>query len=277
MDTLSWQEIAVRLLFAFILGSAIAIEKKWYLTRKSIKFNTQIAVGAALFAILASYNSETIFSSQLIIGISIISASIFWQKQVDAQSINQVCKLWCAGVVGSLVGYGYFLPAYFGGLALVFANLLFQTEKEFIPNLVAEIPNLEAEINQTNDNAISSMVTNPEMEVQEKLIPLKSQENEVKYYCQVICPAVKEIEVLAMLVQLLKEEKLIPIGISSKKFTNNKSFPEVEIEVNLVSNSNNTGSIKLQQILGVLKAKVEISAASWISSPLDSNYINGRS
>ena len=270
MDTLSWQEIAVRLLFAFILGSAIAIEKKWYLTRKSIKFNTQIAVGAALFAILASYNSETIFSSQLIIGISIISASIFWQKQVDAQNINQVFKLWCAGAVGSLVGYGYFLPAYFGGLALVFANLLFETtEKEFIPNL-------EAEINEATNNARSSIVTNPEMEVQEKLISLKSQENEIKYYCQVICPAAKEIEVLAMLVQLLKEEKLIPTGISSKKFTNNKSFPEVEIEVNLVSNSNNTGAIKLQQILGVLKAKVEISAASWISSPLDSNYKNGR-
>lgn len=273
MDTLSWQEIAVRLLFAFILGSAIAIEKKWYLTRKSIKFNTQIAVGAALFAILASYNSETIVSSQLIIGISIVSASIFWQKEVDAQSINQVFKLWCAGAVGSLVGYGYFLPAYFGGLALVFANLLFQTtEKEFIPNL-------EAEINETNNNTRSSIVTNPEIkdEDHEKLIPLKSTEDGIKYYCQVICPAAKEIEVLAMLVQLLKEEKLIPTGISSKKFTNNKSFPEVEIEVNLVSNSNNMGSIKLQQILTVLKTKVEISSASWISSPLDSNYTNGRS
>ncbi|WP_019505677.1 MgtC/SapB family protein [Pleurocapsa sp. PCC 7319] len=276
MDTISWQEIAVRLLFAFILGSAIAIEKRWYLTRKFIKSNTQIAVGAALFAILASLNSETIFSSQLIIGISIVSAGIVWQKQTDPQSINQVFKLWCAGAVGSLVGFGYFLPAYCGGLALVFANLLFETaEKEFIPNIEEDITKEEIS-KKNNDAAASSITTKPKIEVIEQSIP--TTYNEVRYYCQVICPAEKEIEVLAMLVQLLKEEKLIPTGISSKKFANNnKIFPEVEIEVNLVSDNNNTGSIKIQQVLAILKAKVEISAASWVSSPLESNYRNGRS
>ena len=247
-------------------------KKKWYLTRRLIKSNTQISLGAALFAILASLNSETVFSSHLIIGISIVSVGIFWQKQVDVQSINQVFKLWSAGAVGSLVGYGYFLPAYFGGLALVFANLLFQTpEKEFTPSLKEEFfPKLEEEIDEI-DNDVNDVVLNiptkPKLEVIEQSLPVTP--NEVRYYCQVICPAAKEIEVLALLVQLLKEEKLMPTGISSKKFANNKIFPEVEIEVNLVSDSNNTGSVKLQQVLGVLKAKVEISAASWASSPLE--------
>lgn len=66
MDLISWQEIAGRLLFAFIVGSTVAIEKKWYQTKQFILSNIQMALGAAMFSILASLTSETKFSSQLL-------------------------------------------------------------------------------------------------------------------------------------------------------------------------------------------------------------------
>ena len=253
MDTISWQEVTVRLLFAFILGGATAIETKWYQTRKSIKSNTQIALGAAMFAMLTNLTSETTISSQLILGISIICAGILLQKQVEPPSINAAIKLWCAGSVGSLVGYGLFLPAYIGILAIILANLLFPvTEREFIPSL-------EEELHNDASSSLAEEKSNPEIAEQS----IENIPQEVYYRCQVICPAENEIEVLALLVQLSKEQKLVVIGISTKKLANNQSLPEVEIEVDFVCDSNNNQS-ELEEVLYQLKSKVEVSASSWL-------------
>ena len=107
MDTIGWQKILVRLLFAFILGSAVGIERRWDQTKQNIQANTQVALGAAMFSILVSSASETKFVSQLVLGISILCAGIFLQqqaKQSPAQQINIITQLWCSGAAGSLVG-----------------------------------------------------------------------------------------------------------------------------------------------------------------------------
>ncbi|MDJ0571601.1 MAG: MgtC/SapB family protein [Pleurocapsa sp. MO_192.B19] len=258
MDTISWSEIAIRLLFTFVLGGATAIEKRWHLTRKLIKSNTQMALSAAMFAMLTSLTSKTIFSSHLILGISIICAGILLQKQADTSSVNTAIKLWCAGAAGSLVGYGFFLPAYFGILAIILTNLLFQpTEREFIPNIEAEL----------NDHPRLSLPIKPEIEIAERLIPITPQKTKYRY--QVICLAENEIEILALLVKLLKEQKIMPTGISSKNLANNHTLPEVEIEVDFIFDANNNHH-QLQQVLSILKSKVEVNSASWLYLSLDS-------
>ncbi len=262
MDTISWSEIAIRLLFTFVLGGATAIEKRWHLTRKLIKSNTQMALSAAMFAMLTSLTSKTIFSSQLILGISIICAGILLQKQADASSVNTAIKLWCAGAAGSLVGYGFFLPAYFGILAIILTNLLFQpTEREFIPNIEAEL----------NDHPRLSLPIKPEIEIAERLIPITPQKTKYRY--QVICLAENEIEILALLVKLLKEQKIMPTGISSKNLANNHTLPEVEIEVDFIFDANNNHH-QLQQVLSILKSKVKVNSASWLYLSLDSTNKN---
>ena len=258
MDTMGWQEIAVRLSFAFILGSATAIAKRWYQTKQSIQSNTLMALGAAMFSILASLTLETEFPSQLIIGISIICVGVSFQKHAytRSMSIETVMRLWCAGAVGSMVGLGFFVPAYIGILIVILTNLLFTTsDTDFIPYVEKEL-----------DNSVKS-----EGELESTIESITPQE--IHYQCLVNCLAADEAEVLALLVQLGKEQKLIPTKISSKNVANDSIAPRTEVQIDFVSDGNNS-PLQLQQVLMNLKSKVEVNSASWLNISSEFNSKN---
>jgi putative Mg2+ transporter-C (MgtC) family protein len=258
MDPISWQEIARRLLFAFILGSAVAIETRWYQTKHFVLSNIQMALGAAMFSILASLTSETKFSSQLILGVSIICAGVFFQKPeklVLSQNVNVITKLWCAGAAGSLVGYGLFVPAYISILIILLTNLLFPAlEKDFIPNIEKKLD--------------SDMKLSIEPKPTKKPIT-----QEIRYQCRVNCLAADEAVVLALLVQLGKEQKLILTKVSSKNLVSDKTLSQIEVQVDFISNSNNS-PLQLQQVLMSLKSKVNVSSASWLNLSPELNSKN---
>lgn len=248
-----WQEIAVRLLFAFILGSATAIAKKWYQTRQCIQSNTLMALGAAMFSILAGSTSGTRFSSQLIIGISILCVGIGFGRQADIQtSSDRIMRLWCAGVVGSMVGFGLFVPSYIGILIVILTNLLFSVpETGFTPYIEQELnsnPKPKTQFSQTNSNS-----------------------QEIRYRCQVNCLATDEAEVLALLVQLGREQNLTPTGIHSRNLVEDNLYSEIEIQLDFVSD-NDRNLLQLQEVLMSLKSKLAVSSVSWLDlSPESSN------
>jgi putative Mg2+ transporter-C (MgtC) family protein len=249
MDTIGWQKILVRLLFAFILGSAVGIERRWDQTKQNIQANTQVALGAAMFSILVSSASETKLVSQLVLGISILCAGIFLQQQArqsPPQHISIITQLWCAGAAGSLVGYGLFLPAYISVSIIFITNLLFPASETSL-NLHPE----EETVDDLDKAAIAQII--------EPIIP-----QETYYQCYVSCLAVDEAQVLSLLVQLGKEQQLTPTKISSRNLDNNTSLsaPEIEVQIDFVPDSN-ISPLQLQQVLISLKSKLKITSASW--------------
>ncbi|MEY4518984.1 MAG: hypothetical protein RLZZ499_1583 [Cyanobacteriota bacterium] len=249
MDTIGWQKILVRLLFAFILGSAVGIERRWDQTKQNIQANTQVALGAAMFSLLVSSASETKFVSQLVLGISILCAGIFLQQQArqsPAQHISIITQLWCAGAAGSLVGVGLFLPAYISISIILVTNLLFPTSETSL--------NLHPE-KETVDDLDQPAIA-------QKIEPIILQET--YYQCCVNCLAVDEAQVLSLLVQLGKEQQLTPTKISSRNLDNNPSLsaPEIEVQIDFVPDSN-ISPLQLQQVLISLKSKLKITSASW--------------
>ena len=256
MNIIGWQEIVVRLLFAFIMGSATAIAKKWYQTKQHIQSNTLMALGAAMFSILASLNRETEFPVQLIIGIGIVCVSVSFQQQAYTRSIsiNTVMRLWCAGAVGSVVGFGFFVPAYIGILIVILTNLLFAfPETDFVPNIKQE-----SDKNNSSKSELESV-----------------GDRETRYQCLVSCLSANEAEVLASLVQLGKEQELMPTKISSKNMADDSLAPKTEIQVDFICNSK-TNSLQLQQVLISLKSKVEVNSASWLnlsSEPSQNTFV----
>lgn len=251
---ISWQEIAVRLLFAFVLGSATAINRKWYQTKQFIQSSTLMALGATMFSLLISFTSETRFSADLadlIVGISIICVGVSFQKPADIESTsrNRVMRLWFAGAVGSMVGFGFFVPAYLGILIAIMTNLLFSIpEKRFTPEVEQEFKhNLESDIKLAK------------LEQEDKAVT--PQEN--FYRCKIECWAVDEAEVLALLIQLSNEQKLTPTKIGSRNLVDDNFHPKIEIQIDFISNSITT-TLQLQQVILSLKSKLKIVSASWI-------------
>lgn len=248
MDTIGWQKILVRLLFAFILGSAVGIERRWDQTKQNIQANTQVALGAAMFSLLVSSAPETKFS-QLVLGISILCAVIFLQQQArqsPVQDISMITQLWCAGAAGSLAGYGLFLPAYISIAIIFITNLLFPAAETSL-NLHPE----KKTVDDLNQAAIAQGI--------EPIIPQATY-----YQCHVNCLAVDEAQVLSLLVQLGKEQQLTPTKISSRNLDNNSSLsaPEIEVQMDFVPDSD-ISPLQLQQVLTSLKSKLKIMSASW--------------
>lgn len=246
---ISWQEIVVRLLFAFILGSATAIDKKWYQTKQFIQSTTLMAMGAGMFSLLISLTIEAKFSSNLIIAISIICIGVSFQKQayVQSVSIDTVMRLWFAGAVGSMVGFGFFVPAYVGILLAILTNLLFPgSEKRFTADVEPELSeDLESEIESEQTAVIITPQTN-------------------SYRCYIECLAVDEAEILALLIQSSKEQELTPTKISSN-LAGDRSNSELEIQIDFVSEVSTT-TLELQKIVTKLKSNLEIISASWIDT-----------
>ena len=256
---ISWQEIVIRLLFAFILGSAVAVGKKWYQTKQLIQATTLMAMGAGIFSLLIGLTSETKFSSDLIIAISILCLGMSFLKPtyVQSMSIDAVTRLWFAGAVGSMVGSGFFVPAYIGILFVVLTNLLFPApEKRFTPDI-------ESELN--NDSK-------PETEPEQTATTIFQPDY---YRCQIECLAADEAEVLALLIQLSKEQELTPTKISSRNLVNNNSSSELEIQVDFIA-ERNISTLQLQQVVMGLKSKLEIISASWVHLSPESIHENNQ-
>lgn len=168
------------------------------------------------------------------------------QKRVSypAQNVNIIIKLWCAGAAGSLVGYGLIFPAYISISIILITNLLFPApEKNFNP--------------YTEKETVNDLQKAEIVQIIEPIIP-----QETYYPCHVNCSAVDEAEVLALLVQLGKEQQLTPTKISSRNLDNNLSSPEIEVQIDFVSDSNSS-PLELQQILISLKSKLKVMSASW--------------
>lgn len=277
MDAISWQKILVRLLFAFILGSAVGIERRWDQTKQNIQANTQVALGAAMFSLLVSSASETKFVSQLVLGISILCAGIFLQQQArqsPAQPISIVTQLWCAGAAGSLVGYGLFLPAYISISIIFITNLLFPAAKTslnlHLEKKTVDDTNLLFPASETNLNL------HPEKEKVDDLDLSKAAIDQETYYqCHVNCLAVDEAQVLSLLVQLCKEQQLTPTKISSRNLDNNPSpsAPEIEVQMDFVTDRD-ISPLELQQVLISLKSKLKIMSASWSEIGKNNHFLS---
>jgi putative Mg2+ transporter-C (MgtC) family protein len=259
MDKLSVSEMAVRLLFGFILGSGVAIETRWYRTKKLLQSTTQMSIGVVMFAILIQITTNKIIVPELVLAVSIVCGGTLIRKQIDPRSINTVIKLWCAGAAGCLVGYGLFVPAYLGILAVVLASWMFKIEDlEFTPTT-------ESDFN--DHNPFDSQINFQDENIENIEESISISPKEMHYQCQVICPLANEVEVLALLVQLGKEQKLIPSSLSSHNVVDKNGLSEVQIEIDFVAQEDENSPLQLQQMLSRLKLEVGVSNASWVCLP----------
>ena len=123
-------ELVIRLLLAFALGAGIGIERQWQKARATMRISVLASLGATVFAMTTmlipgeEISAKTI--APIILGMSLISASIILQKKAKYPTIVTGITTWCAGGIGSLVGLGFFFPAYVSTVAVMLGNLIFQ-------------------------------------------------------------------------------------------------------------------------------------------------------
>ncbi|MBE9049981.1 MgtC/SapB family protein [Nostocales cyanobacterium LEGE 11386] len=225
---MTWQDFAIRLAIAFVLGSAIGLERQWRQRLAGLRTNTLVCVGASLFVMLSVLtpgdSSPTRLAAQVVSGIGFLGGGVILREGLTVRGLNTAASLWCAAAVGCLSGAGLFSQAFMGALAVLTANILLRP--------------LGYRINQQ---------------------PLKGTEVELCYRCSVVCHGKDEAHVRALLLQAVSSTTVIKLrSLNSEDLEDSDN---VEVEADLLTQERNDEF--LEQMVSRLSLEQGITAVSW--------------
>nr|MDQ5818805.1 MgtC/SapB family protein [Actinomycetota bacterium] len=152
--TISYGEVAIRLLITAVLCGVIGFERE---TRdQSAGFRTHIllGLGAALFTLVSAYGftafteaalqsggrgiqfDPTRIAAQIVTGIGFLGAGAIIRQGMDVRGLTTAASLWAAAAIGMAVGAGY----YFGAAAttiivIVALYVLREVRNRLLPRL----------------------------------------------------------------------------------------------------------------------------------------------
>ncbi len=224
-------EFIIRLIVAFLLGSALGFERQWRQRMAGLLTNTLVAVGACLFVMLSVLiegdNSPSRISAQVVSGIGFLAGGVILREGLNVRGLNTAATLWCAAAIGTLCGSGFLHQAFLGAIAVLIAHLILLPLGELI--------------NQQ---------------------PLNNTEIYLFYQCSVTCVVEDEPHIRALLLDSLHSEKTIKMRSMYRECFEQKDHNEkVKIEVEIISKVNNDQLI--EQIINRLSLDSKVIAASW--------------
>ncbi|HIK38563.1 MAG: MgtC/SapB family protein [Geminocystis sp.] len=226
--TLTLTEFVVRLIVAFLLGSAIGLERQWRQRMAGLRTNTLVAIGAALFVMLSVLtpgdSSPTRIAAQVVSGIGFLGGGVILREGLSVRGLNTAATLWCAAAIGALAGAGFLTQATLGALSVLATNLFLRP--------------LGYLINQQ---------------------PLKGTEIELCYRCDVVCRAEVEAHVRALLLQSMGGGKLQLRSLYSEDLENKPDCVSVEAE--LISQERNDAL--LENIVSRLSLEPGVVSIRW--------------
>ena len=110
----------VALAAAFVLGTAIGLERQWRQRSAGMRTTVLVAIGAAAFtdlgARLLGADGATRIIAYVISGIGFLGAGVILKDGANIRGLNTAATLWCSAAVGAFCGSG--LPAEAGALCL---------------------------------------------------------------------------------------------------------------------------------------------------------------
>lgn len=115
--------VAAKLVLAVILGALLGLERSLARKTAGMRTYTLVAMGAALFVILAEMVSQHYMTlgvrafdplrvaSQVIVGIGFLGAGLIVFQDNKLRGLTTAAGLWVAAGLGMAVGYGFYLVA----------------------------------------------------------------------------------------------------------------------------------------------------------------------
>ena len=171
-------EFSLRLGCALLCGVAIGVERQWRQRTAGLRTYTLVAVGSALFVMLAALtpgdSSPTRIAAQVVTGIGFLGAGVIMRSGLNVRGLNTASTIWCSSAVGVLAGSGYYWPALAGAVVVLGINTLLRP--------------------------LAALVDRQ---------PLDPTEQEFKYSLQLTCIGREEIQLRTLLVQLTSVSPLV--------------------------------------------------------------------
>ena len=125
------------------LGALVGLERQWRQRMAGLRTNALVALGAALFELLAVQMTAlngvdpTRIAAYVVSGIGFLGAGVILRDGVSIRGINTAATIWCSAAVGVLAGAGYIIQAVTGALLVIAAHLALRPVARRIDQLPA--------------------------------------------------------------------------------------------------------------------------------------------
>lgn len=124
---LSFEDVALRLVAALLLGAAVGIERQYRQRAAGLRTNALVALGAAGFALIgfsmAGEASPSRMAAQVVSGIGFLGAGAIMREGLNVKGLNTAATLWCAAAVGVACGAGFFTLAALAAALIIAVNI----------------------------------------------------------------------------------------------------------------------------------------------------------
>ena len=138
MHPLSLYQFEYRLALALALGAVLGLERQVHHKAAGTKTHALVALGAALFVLLAEdmpgdASAPGRVAGQIITGIGFLGAgAILRRDSTTVTGLTTAATVWCAGAIGTLAGLGSWYQALVGTGFILVANVLLRPLDVFI-------------------------------------------------------------------------------------------------------------------------------------------------
>lgn len=112
---------------AILLGMCIGIERQWRQRMAGLRTNTLVALGAAIFMVLAiriGGDAEGRIASYIISGMGFLGAGVILKDGATIRGLNTAATLWCTAAIGAFCGLGYIYEPVIGTAFIIGVHLV---------------------------------------------------------------------------------------------------------------------------------------------------------
>jgi putative Mg2+ transporter-C (MgtC) family protein len=230
-------DFAARAAVALILGALIGLERQWRQRMAGLRTNALVALGAALFELLAVMMTgqhgvdPTRIAAYVVSGIGFLGAGVILRDGVSVRGINTAATIWCSAAVGVLAGAGYIVQAIIGAILVVLAHLVLRPVARRIDRLPA-----------TGDSEVETL-----------------------YEFHAVCRSEDEAHIRVLVVQALTGDDFVLRAVRSKDLDRRARTVEVTAELQRFGRDD----VALEAAVSRLSLEPSVSSVTWnvVDSP----------
>jgi putative Mg2+ transporter-C (MgtC) family protein len=138
MDINFHSETSLQLLFSFIIGTIIGVEREYRSKAAGLRTMIMICLGSTIFtqiSLVIGTNSQDRIASNIITGIGFLGAGVIFKDGLSISGITTATTIWITAALGMAVGAGEYFIAFVGCIAVLIVLLLF----EYLQNVIERL------------------------------------------------------------------------------------------------------------------------------------------
>lgn len=138
MDINFHNDTSLQLLFSFLIGTIIGVEREYRSKAAGLRTMIMICLGSTIFtqiSLVIGTNAQDRIASNIITGIGFLGAGVIFKDGLSISGITTATTIWITAALGMAVGAGEYYIAFVGCIAILIVLLLFEYFQKVIERL----------------------------------------------------------------------------------------------------------------------------------------------